>query len=173
MWAHGCFWLLLGIPIGKLAHNRAIRLRQTNKKKKSFCFELNCSRRWLNGSLLSLSLFEWFGCFHCPDSSENYYFMLKSWLYFVLHSPHLERFVILIFSVFTSFYFFSMILALKTLLMCFCYMYHLSKAIFRHLLVLFHFKNFPNICYVLFFLHHILVSSVGRHVIYTYWYCSY
>lgn len=58
-------------------------------------------------------------------------FMFESWLFLVLPMPKSRKICDSIFCVHIS-CFFSMILALNSLLMCFVYMHHSSDAIFRH-----------------------------------------
>lgn len=164
MEAQRCFWLLLGIPIRKTAHNRAILLRQINNNnnnhnnnndnKNPFWFGLTWPQYWLNFSPppssndLAVSVAQTHQKITTLCSRVGYFLFFQC--------PHLERFVINIFCI-HIFLLLSNDLGPKNTARVFCFMYHSSEAIFRHFLVVFHFKNFPNICYISFFLHRILV----------------
>lgn len=131
MWAHGCFWLLLGIPTGKPAHNRAIPLRQTNKQKKKkillFWAELPSTlTKWLPPLPLPL-LMIWL--FPLPKLIRKLLLYAQELAIFCSSLPTFRKICDFNFLSIHIFLFLFNDLGPKSTADVFCYMYHLSEAI--------------------------------------------
>lgn len=150
MGAFGCFW---EFPLGNQPITEPFHLgKQTSKKKKKillFWAELlSTLTKWLPTLPLPL-LMIWL--FPLPKLIRKLLLYAQELAIFCSSLPTFRKICDFNFLCIHIFLFLFSDLGPKSTADVFCYMYHLSEAIFRHFLVLFHFKNFPNICYVLFF----------------------